>query len=245
MTMILKFLFADKFHFEFKERLIADFLQTLPYGESLLDVGAGQMPYRKYCDHLRYTSQDFCKYDGKGDGTGVQTGKFNTQEIDIVSDVAEIPLPSGSQDNILSTEVLEHVVNPLKVIAEMARLLRPGGGFLITVPGTSLLHFSPYHYYTGFKENFFKTTLHEQGLRINRIVRVGSIFSVTALNLWFIAESLAKTLFPWRPGPVFKLFLIGFSPLIIMLLLLHSIKRIDPGSLEAGIVVIGKKAEEL
>jgi hypothetical protein len=59
------------------------------------------------------------------------------------------------------------------------------------------------------------------------------------------AESLAKALLPWRSGPVFKLFLIGFSPLIITLLLLHSIKRIDPGSLEAGIVVIGKKTEEL
>lgn len=36
-------------------------------GKKILDAGAGELRYKKYCKHLNYVSQDFCEYDGKGD----------------------------------------------------------------------------------------------------------------------------------------------------------------------------------
>ena len=111
----LRFLDADNYHSRKREIAIKSFLQSLPEGQTCLDLGAGKSPYQKYCSHLKYISQDFCKYDGRGDGRGIQICDFQIK-VDIVSDATSIPLPSGSQDNILCTEVLGHVVDPVSVV---------------------------------------------------------------------------------------------------------------------------------
>lgn len=237
----MNFLFADRYHAAVKEKLIKEFLDSIPEGESLLDVGAGEMPYRKYCPHLRYISQDFCQYDGIGDNQGVQTGTFNTAMIDIRCDLTSIPLSDASQDNILCTEVLEHVADAVLAIRELSRLLRPGGRILITVPGTSLLHFSPYHYYTGFKYHFFDTILPAHNIEVGLTVRVGSIYTVSALYAWFIAEKLAQIIFPWRYRLLNKIILLLFSPLFAVLFALDKIHACEITSLEAGLLVEGRK----
>lgn len=239
----MEFLFADKYHAAEKEKLIRNFLSSIPKGESLLDVGAGEMPYRKFCSHLKYTSQDFCKYDGAGDSKGLHTTTFDTSGIDIRCDIESIPLPNSSQDNILCTEVLEHVLHPDLAIHELARLLKPGGMLLITVPGTSLLHFSPYHYFTGFKQHFFQKILPEHGIGVKSIVHVGSIYTVAALYLWFIADKLAKAIFPWRPGLFNRIILLLFLPLFAVLFSLNKIRACQMVEIEAGLLVLGCKKE--
>src|SRR4051812_34826721 len=84
-------------------------LSQVPAGAKLLDAGAGEMQFKPFCSHLRYVSQDFAKYDGRGDGCGLQMGAWSTSEIDIVSDIAQIPAADGSFDAILCTEVFEHL----------------------------------------------------------------------------------------------------------------------------------------
>ncbi len=238
---MLNRLYADYYHGKIKDDIIINFVKSIPSGESLLDVGAGEMPYKKFCNHINYTSQDFCKYDGKGDNIGIQTRTFNTENIDIVSDISMIPVDDNSYDNIICTEVLEHVINPNDAIEEMSRILKPEGKLLIGVPGTSLLHFSPYHYYTGFKPNYFIRFFSENKFLIDRIVRVGSIYSVIALYVWFIIQKMSNVIFPMRPSLLFKILLIFTAPIISILLLLDRIKIFDPETLEAGILVIGTK----
>ena len=48
---------------------------------------------------------------------------------------AEIPEPAASVDFVFSNSVLEHVGPIDAVLAEAARLLKPGGRFILTVPG--------------------------------------------------------------------------------------------------------------
>jgi SAM-dependent methyltransferase len=48
---------------------------------------------------------------------------------------ARIPEPGAAFDFVFSNSVLEHIDEIEPVIAEVARLLRPGGSFLFTVPG--------------------------------------------------------------------------------------------------------------
>ncbi len=47
---------------------------------------------------------------------------------------AGIPLPDGAAASVLSNSVLEHVVDLDAVLAEVRRILAPGGAFLFTVP---------------------------------------------------------------------------------------------------------------
>ncbi|MCP6623602.1 class I SAM-dependent methyltransferase, partial [Klebsiella pneumoniae] len=43
-------------------------------------------------------------------------------------------IPDCSQDFVIANHVLEHASNPLQVLSNWARVLRPGGTLFITVP---------------------------------------------------------------------------------------------------------------
>ena len=49
-------------------------------------------------------------------------------------DLAEAGYPAGYFDVIIASELLEHVDEPGRVVAEMARILRPGGLLWATTP---------------------------------------------------------------------------------------------------------------
>ncbi|MGO4666600.1 class I SAM-dependent methyltransferase [Bosea sp. 2RAB26] len=150
-------------------------LKELPAGARLLDAGAGECQYKKHCGHLRYVAQDVAIYNGKGDA-GLHTGSWTFAEIDIVSDITAIPEADGAFDAVLCTEVLEHVVDPVAALNEMARLLKPGGVLIVTAPFWSLTHFAPFHYATGFNRYFHEHHLGRLGFEIVEFVPNGNFF---------------------------------------------------------------------
>jgi SAM-dependent methyltransferase len=52
----------------------------------------------------------------------------------IEGDAAELPLPDSCADAVLLLDVLEHVEEPGRVLAEAHRVLRPGGSIVLSVP---------------------------------------------------------------------------------------------------------------
>jgi SAM-dependent methyltransferase len=52
----------------------------------------------------------------------------------LVGDALSLPFPSASFDRIIAAEVLEHIPDDRGAIAELARVLRPGGSMAVTVP---------------------------------------------------------------------------------------------------------------
>ena len=52
----------------------------------------------------------------------------------VVADATALPYPDASFDRIIAAEVLEHIVDDERAIAELARVLRPGGTIAVTVP---------------------------------------------------------------------------------------------------------------
>lgn len=51
--------------------------------------------------------------------------------LPVRGDVSAVPLPDGCADVVLAGEVLEHVVDPWRVLEEAVRLLRPGGTLVV------------------------------------------------------------------------------------------------------------------
>jgi SAM-dependent methyltransferase len=49
-------------------------------------------------------------------------------------DICALPFPDASFDLVLATDVIEHVDDDRRALAEIARVLAPGGAVLITVP---------------------------------------------------------------------------------------------------------------
>jgi SAM-dependent methyltransferase len=170
-----------------RDAWVAQVLSELPAGARLLDAGAGECQYKKHCGHLKYVAQDNAVYDGKGD-KGLQTGNWDFSRIDIVSDILEIPEPDASFDAILCTEVLEHLPDPVRALDEMARLLRPGGMFIITAPFWSLTHFAPYHYATGFNRYFYELHLGRLGFDIVDMIPNGNFFECVGQEVRRIAD---------------------------------------------------------
>jgi SAM-dependent methyltransferase len=147
----------------------------------LLDAGCGTMPFRKYLKQLGidYHSLDI---------------ERRVPEVDFVGDVQDMHvLPSESYDTVLSTEVLEHVPQPERMIAEMHRVLKPAGKLILTVPYLSRLHEEPFDYfrYTRYGLQFL---LEKCGFRVLEIVPTGSLFSflghqvslVVVCSLWHV-----------------------------------------------------------
>ena len=105
----------------------------------VLDVGAGAQPYRPLLPAVaRYTAIDVTLAD---EGFGYQMPDT------VYFDSDRWPIADGSTDLVLATETLEHVVDPAAFLAEAARVLRPGGEVLLTVPFSARWHYIPHDYW--------------------------------------------------------------------------------------------------
>lgn len=167
-------------------------LGHIPAGQRILDAGAGELQFKKYCSHLTYVSQDFAQYDGTGDGRGLNPGKWDQSRLDIVCDITSIPEPAESFDAIMCIEVFEHLPNPVLAIQEFARLLRPGGQLIITAPFCSLTHFAPFHFCTGFSRYFYQTHLAAHNFEIVELHENGNYFEYMASEVRRLPEVAAR-----------------------------------------------------
>jgi ubiquinone/menaquinone biosynthesis C-methylase UbiE len=140
---------------------------------------------------LKYIAQDFGKYEGSGE-IGLQTGSWNNENLDIVSDITAIPMQDHSLDAIMCTEVLEHVPDPVTVMKEFNRLLKPGGYLLLTAPFVSITHFAPYHFATGLSRFFYEKHLPDNGFIIEELTLNGNYFEFLAQETRRIKSVAAK-----------------------------------------------------
>lgn len=200
-------------------------LKQIPAGSRILDAGAGERQYERFCTHLNYVAQDFAHYDGKGNGVGLQMESWDQSNLDIISDIAAIPEPDASFDAIMCVEVFEHLTEPIKAIQEFARLLKPGGHLILTAPFCSLTHFSPYHFYTGFNRYFYETHLPANGFEIIDLQENGNFFEYLAQEVGrisWMAERYAKG----RPN------FLEFLAMRLCLFMLDHFSKKDQGSSE-------------
>ena len=215
---------------------IEDTLQKIPEGLTILDAGAGESQFKRFCSHLKYIAQDFGEYHGDGE-IGLQTGTWDNSKLDIVSDILSIPLPDGSVDAIMCTEVLEHIPDPLGAINEFSRLLKPGGYLLITAPFASLTHFAPYHFASGLSKYFYEKHLPDNGFEITDLQLNGNFFEYVAQENRRIKSVALK--YAGKRLNIFAKIIIHLN-----LLMLQNLSKKDKGSSELlcyGIHVFARK----
>jgi SAM-dependent methyltransferase len=123
---------------------------------SLLDFGCGSKPYKV----LFKQTNEYIGVDFENPGHDHQN-----EQIDIFYDGKEIPLPSNSFDNIMATEVFEHVFNLPELLVELNRVLKTDGKLFFTCPFVWIEHEMPYDYarYTQFA---LKNELSKAGFEI-------------------------------------------------------------------------------
>jgi len=112
---------------------------------TILDLGSGMggLLVRLLQEGLHAIGLDYCfDYCGitklRGMRYGVHTPVINAQ-------AESIPLNDQSVDVILCYEVIEHVFDPVVLLKEMRRVVRPGGIIFISVPNRWSLYDHHYH----------------------------------------------------------------------------------------------------
>jgi ubiquinone/menaquinone biosynthesis C-methylase UbiE len=175
---------SDLFSFNLRnrDRWIAEQAARVPAGSRVLDVGAGSSPYRALFRHCEYRTQDFAQLRAN------QLRYGGYAPIDIVSDANAIPVPDGSFDVVICTEVLEHVPDPIAVVREIGRIVAPGGRAILTAPLGSGIHQEPHHFYGGYTPYWYERFLKEAGFdSIAVAANAGSLRHIAQETIRFVA----------------------------------------------------------
>jgi len=99
--------------------------------------------------------------------------------------------PAAQFDTVLNVQVLEHVFEPIRMVEEMARVLRPGGALIMLIPQTSTTHLAP-HYYSNFSRFWIDAALARTGLQRVELRPLGGIWSSAASHLVYFFLQAAR-----------------------------------------------------
>ena len=215
---------------------IEETLKKIPKNLTILDAGAGESPFKKYCTHLNYIAQDFGQYTGEG-RVGLQTGAWDNSKLDIISDITSIPLADSSIDVILCTEVLEHIADPIAALKEFNRLAKQGAYLIITAPFASLTHFAPFHFSSGLSRFFYEKHLPDNEFTITKLEFNGNYFEFIAQENRRVKRMALK--YSGKKLNIFEKIILHLN-----LYMLQNLSKKDTGSSEMlcyGIHVIARK----
>ncbi|MGH7483324.1 MAG: class I SAM-dependent methyltransferase [Longimicrobiales bacterium] len=198
---------------------ILEFKSLLPKGPIVLMVGAGTMGAG--CEAL-YEDRDVRQI-------GFDIYPSNLTQF--VADAHQIPLADNAVDGVIIQAVLEHVLEPAAVVAEIYRVLKPGGIVYAETPFMQQVHEGAYDF----------TRLTELGHRwlwrqFDEIHR--GVIGGPGLALYWSGRHFCRAVLGRRRlADVISLPLIGFSVFDRFLSLEHQIEGAN------GVCFLGRKVE--
>jgi SAM-dependent methyltransferase len=160
---------------ELREQLLLDLFLSASPGPQVLDAGAGQGTMSLRLERLGFevTSTDVS-------GTAVDMLRERLGGDVEQASVTDLPFADASFDGAVLGEVLEHVEDDGSALAEIARVLGPGGALALSVPANPKL-FGPSDEWAGHVRRYTRPALLEAcagaGLIVNRCVGWGFPFS--------------------------------------------------------------------
>lgn len=182
---------SSRFHLR---RENAAFAATVPPGAVVLDAGAGEQPYRDLFAHCRYEAADFERVDKP------------YARSTYVCDLASIPVEDGRFDAVVCNQVLEHLPEPASVLAELHRVLKPGGRMICTAPLFYEEHERPFDFYR-YTQFGWRHLLQKAGFEVERLDWMEGYFGTVAYQLETASAYLPKA--PRRYAPGLKGFATG------------------------------------
>lgn len=150
-------------------RAVAAFAARRGDGEVVLDAGCGESRFRALFSRQRLVGYD----------RGVGDPRWDYGRVDVRGDLRELALRDAAADAALCVVTLEHVPDPAGALAELARVLKPGGELLLVVPFLWEIHQAPHDFFR-FTRYGMAHLLAGAGLAAEAIEPLGGFFAVLA-----------------------------------------------------------------
>ncbi len=185
---------SRKYLAEFARRAAA----SIPKNSRVLDAGAGDTPYRSYFVQAHYDSTDLCEVE-KNYGT-----------LSYICDLKNLPIRADYYDLVFCSQTLEHVTDPNMVLAEIKRVLKPGGLLWLTAPFYYEEHEVPYDYYR-YTQFGLSYLIQNVGLQLESIEWLEGYFGTLGYQLQEAAKAIPLSLKELNYGFWGWLFILPFG----------------------------------
>lgn len=193
----------------------SSFAQTVQPGGTVLDAGAGNQPYRPFFSHCSYEAADFEMVDKP------------YAKSTYVCDLASIPVNGERFDAVLFNQVMEHLPDPLAVLVELKRVLKPGGTMICTAPLFYEEHEQPYDFFR-YTQFAWRKLMGQAGFEIVRLDWMEGYFGTVAYQLHSAAKYLPVAPAKISPGLMGWLALpVVAGSKVLFRLLAHIFYRLD------------------
>lgn len=106
-------------------------------------------------------------------------------------DGCAMTLPDASFDTVVNLQVLEHVFEPLRMVREVSRVLKPDGHAIFLIPQNSTVHLAP-SFYGNFSRFWIDRAMSEAGLEIVEYVPIGGVWSSAASRFVYFFLQAAR-----------------------------------------------------
>ena len=183
MSYLKKILNFNSSRYRLRQENVA-FAALVPSGALVLDAGAGNGPYKSLFDHASYESADFEQVDKQ------------YQKTTYVCDLQKIPVEDSRFDFIIFNQVMEHLPEPKLVLAELYRVLKPGGKMIYSGPLFYEEHEQPYDFYR-YTQFGLRYLLESTGYSIDRIDWLEGYFGTVGYQLNTMGRYL-----PYKPKDI-------------------------------------------
>lgn len=133
---------------------------------------------------------------------------------DLFADAARLPLTDASIDTVTILEVMEHLRQPREALQEIARVLRPHGRLLLTMPFLYPIHDAP-HDYQRLTLHGLVRDVEAAGLRIDTLrPALGSVETAGLIACLAVAGAALRTVQKRSVAVVLLPLLLGAIPVI-------------------------------
>lgn len=148
-----------------RESLHHYFSVYLKSNMDVYDIGCGSKPFSKFLKgrvkrHI---------------GVDIDDGFYDSSHIDVIGSAYKVPVEDHVADSIISSQVLEHLNDPIAAITEMERLLKPGGLLFLSFPFLYPIHAGP-HDHLRYTEYYIEDLLKRYGFSVIERSSIGGFW---------------------------------------------------------------------
>ncbi len=180
--------------------LVRHVLREGPTGRAVLDVGCGD---GRSVDLFREVDRDVRWHGLDIEVSPEVATRKRTDASFHAYDGRNIPFSDHSFDVVYSNQVFEHVRHPDAVLAEVSRVLKPGGAFIGSVSALEPYHslsfwsFTPYGWYVMLKDAGLRPVQFRPGIDGPALIRRSYLRRPPEARTWFESSPLNEEMDAW------------------------------------------------